>query len=694
MRIKKMKRNHVQAKYFTTTVVVLALLLASGSLFVGSRAVTAQGIDLAGMDKSVEPGDDFFSYANGAWSKATQIPADRPSYGAFDAIAEKVNARTADLIKGAANSKDPEGKKIGDYYDAFMNEDAIEKRSLTPIKTELDEISGISDKTALARVLGSQLRADVDPLNNTNFSTDRLFGIWISPDLNDPTHNVPYLLQGGLGLPDRDNYLAADKDAVDLQAKYRDHIVTILKLAQIGDADAKATRIYDLEKMIGTAHATRTDSADVQKANNPWPTKDFPAKAPGLDWATYFKAAGLSAQPTIVVWHPGAVTGIAALVGNQPLDVWKEYLTFHEIDRWSGLLPKPFAAERFKFYSTTLSGIPQQSARSKRGVDNTSAALGDAVGKLYVKQYFPPAAKAKIQAMVKNLITAFGKRIDNLTWMSTATKAKAKAKLGTLYVGVGYPEHWRDYSGLKVLRDDPLANAEASDLFDYQWSLSKLSKPVDKTEWWLNPQTVNALNLPIQNGLNFPAAILNPPFFDPNADPIENYGSIGAVIGHEISHSFDDQGSQFDAYGRLLNWWTPADLEHFRASADRLAAEFDAYEPLPGIHVNGKLTLSENIADVAGLSAAYDAYRAAYAGNPTPNATGFTNDQRFFIAYAQSWRAKMRPEFLRVLLQTDGHAPDQYRADTVRNVDAWYQAFNIQPGRKLYLPPEARVRVW
>jgi putative endopeptidase len=422
--------------------------------------------------------------------------------------------------------------------------------------------------------------------------------------------------------------------------------------------------------------------------------KEFSTKAPGLDWTTYFKAAGLSGQSTIIVWHPGGVTGISALVGNQPLDLWKEYLTFHVIDRWSGLLPKPFATERFKFYATTLNGIPQQSDRWKRAVGNTSAALGDAVGKLYVKKYFPPEAKAKIQAMVKNIIAAFGRRIDNLTWMTPATRAKAKAKLDTLYVGVGYPEHWRDYSGLKILRDDPLGNDERSELFDYQWTVSKLSKPVDKTEWWMTPQTVNAVNLPIQNGLNFPAAILNPPFFDPAADAVENYGSIGATIGHEISHSFDDQGSQFDAYGRLLNWWTPADLEHFRASADRLAAEYDAYEPLPGMHVNGKLTLSENIADLAGLSAAYDAYRTANGGKPTLNATVLTDDQRFFIAYAQSWRSKMRPEFLKVLLSTDGHAPDQYRADTVRNIDAWYQAFNIQPGRKLYLAPEARVRVW
>lgn len=682
------------AKLLSIAALNVAVLLANFNIQPSSRVARAQGIDLAGMDKSVDPGDDFFSYTNGGWSKAVEIPADRPSYGAFDVIAEKVRTRTADLIRGAGQSNDPEAKKIGDYYDAFMNEDAIEKKGLTSIKAELDEIARLADKTALAHLLGSQLRADVDPLNNTNFYTDRLFGIWVSPDLNNPTHNVPYLLQGGLGLPDRDNYLNKEKDDVDLQAKYREHIATVLKLAQIVDADAKAARIYELERMIATVHATRTDSADIQKANNPWPTKDFTNKAPGLDWTSFFKAARLSDQPTIVVWHPTAVTGISALVANQPLDVWKEYLTFRAIDRASGLLPKSFAAERFKFYSTTLNGIPQQSERWKRAINNTSAALGDAVGKLYVKQYFPPDAKAKIQTMVRNIVAAFGKRIDNLTWMTPATKAKAKAKLGTLYVGVGYPERWRDYSGLKVLRDDPLGNAERSDLFDYQWTLSKLRKPVDKTEWWLTPQTVNALNLPIQNGLNFPAAILNPPFFDPNADEVENYGSLGAVIGHEISHSFDDTGSQFDAYGRLLNWWTPQDLEHFRAAADRLAAEFDAYEPLPGTHVNGKLTLSENIADVAGLSAAYDAYRTAYAGKPSSNKNGLSDDQRFFIAFAQSWRSKMRPEFQRVLLATDSHAPDQYRADTVRNLDAWYTAFNIQPGRKLYLTPEARVRVW
>jgi putative endopeptidase len=687
----------MRANHFKIISLILVLLLAG----VGRRALSvgaadgAHGLDVAGMDKGVNPGDDFFGYANGDWMRATKIPEDRASYGVFDALAEEANRQTSDLIKEASKSASgSEARMVGDYYDAFMDEKAIEAKGLSPLKAELEEINSVADKAALARVFGSQLRADVDPLNSTNFYTDRPFGIWVSPDFNKPDHNVPYMLQGGLGLPDRDYYLSTDANGVELQAKYRAHVAAVLKLANVPEADAKAARIYDLEHKIADAHTSRTDSEDVHKANNPWRLQDFSSKAPGLDWGSFFKAADLGAQPMVMVWHPGGVTGISALVGSQPLSVWKEYLTFHAIDRASGLLPKAFADERFDFYGRTLSGVPQQRERWKRAVAATSNALGDAVGKLYVKRYFPPEAKAKVQEMVKNIILAFGRRIDNLDWMSPATKAKAKAKLDTLYVGVGYPEHWRDYAGLKIVRDDALGNAERSELFDYRWSLAKLSRPVDKTEWWMTPQTVNAVNLPIQNALNFPAAILKPPFFDAAADPVQNYGSIGATIGHEISHSFDDQGSQFDARGRLQNWWTPEDLAHFRAAADRLAAEFDAYEPLPGVHVNGKLTLSENIADVAGLSAAYDGYRSAYGGKPAPDSQGFTGDQRFFLAYGQSWRGKQRPESLRIQLTTDGHAPDEYRADTVRNVDAWYQAFDVRPGRKLYLAPEARVRVW
>jgi putative endopeptidase len=671
-----------------------AFLLASFAL---TAAAPNHGLDPSAMDKSVKPGNDFYAYANGTWTKNTPIPPDRSVFGVFSILDEKANERTSKLIQDADKSKaaaNSEERKIGDFYAAFMDEKSIESRGLKTIQPELDQIAAISDKPSLARVLGSQLRADVDALNNTNFYTDRLFGLWVSPDFDNPTRNVGYLLQGGLGLPDRENYLRKDPKDVELQTKYRAHIATVLGLAHVANAGERAAHIYALEHKIAEAHASRVDSEDVHKANNPWKLPQFSAKAPGLNWTAYFTAAGLSAQPMIMVWQPSGIIGTSALTASEPLAVWKDYLTFHAIDRASYLLPKAFADERFKFYGTTLSGAPQQRVRWKRGVNATNAALGDAVGKLFVKHYFPPASKAAAQAMVKNIIAAFGHRIDNLAWMSPATKTKAKAKLSTLYVGIGYPEHWRAYDGLTIKRDDALGNAIRSDLFDYHASLAKLGKPVDKTEWWLTPQTVNALNVPIQNALNFPAAILNPPFFDGTADPVVNYGGIGTVIGHEISHSFDDQGSQFDAEGRLLNWWTKEDFAHFSSAADRLAAEFDKYEPLPGMHINGKLTLSENIADVAGLSASYDGYRRAYGGKPAPSAEGLTGDQRFFLAFAQVWRSKSRPEALRNSLLTNGHAPGEFRADTVRNIDEWYAAFNVKPGEKLYLASKERVRAW
>ncbi|MGA8806728.1 MAG: M13 family metallopeptidase [Thermoanaerobaculia bacterium] len=675
------------------------LVCAAAFLLVLTAAapVPNHGLDPAGMNRSVKPGNDFYAYANGTWTKNTPIPPDRAVLGVFTILEEKANERTSKLIQDADKSKAAAGseeRKIGDFYAAFMDEKSIETRGLKTIQPELDQIAAISDKPSLAHILGSQLRADVDALNNTNFYTDRLFGLWVSPDFDSPTRNVGYLLQGGLGLPDRENYLRKEPKDVELQTKYRAHVAAVLGLAHVANAAERAEHIYALEHKIAEAHGSRTDSEDVHKANNPWKLAQFSMKAPGLDWPAYFKAADLSAQPMLMVWQPSAVTGIAKLTGSEPLAVWKDYLTFHAIDRAAYLLPKAFADEHFKFYGTTLSGAPQQRVRWKRAVGATGAALGDAVGKLYVKHYFPPASKAAAQSMVKNIIAAFGHRIDNLTWMSPATKTKAKAKLSTLYVGIGYPEHWRAYDGLVIKRDDALGNAIRSQLFDYHASLAKLTKPVDKTEWWMTPQTVNAVNLPLQNALNFPAAILNPPFFDGTADPVVNYGAIGTVIGHEISHSFDDQGSQFDAAGRLQNWWTKDDFAHFSSAADRLAAEFDTYEPLPGMHVNGKLTLSENIADVAGLSASYDGYRRAYGGKPAPSAGGLTGDQRFFLAFAQVWRTKFRPEALRNSLLTNGHAPGEYRADTVRNIDEWYAAFNVKPGEKLYLAPKDRVRAW
>jgi putative endopeptidase len=651
------------------------------------------GLDTAGMDPSVAPGDDFFRYANGGWMKTTQIPADRASWGASSILAEEARVRTRELLEQAAQSGSAEGtpaRKAGDYFASYLDEAAIESKGIAPLKPAFDEIAAISDRRSLAQVLGRGLRADVDPLNATNFYTSRILGLWVAPSLSDPARYAPYLLQGGLGMPDREYYLANAPRMADIRTKYQAHIAAMLKLAGIDGAEAKAARIFDLELRIARAHASRSESENVLKANNPWKREEFPARAPGMDWAAYFEAAALSRQPVFIVWQPGAVTGIAALVGGQPLDVWKEYLTFHAIERHAGVLPKAFVEERFAFFGKVLTGTPQLADRWKRAVDSTNAALGDAVGQLYVARYFPPEAKAKAQEMVRDLVAAFGRRIDNLGWMTPATKAKAKEKLTTLKVGVGYPDKWVDYSTLQIVRGDALGNAQRAGLFEYRRNLAKFGRLVDHTEWVMTPQTVNAVNLPIDNALNFPAAILQPPYFDPKASRAANYGSIGAVIGHEISHSFDDQGSQFDAVGRLTNWWTDADLSHFKTASAALAAQYDAYKPFPDAHVNGELTLSENIADLGGLAVAYDAYRGQGAAGKAPG----PDDKAFFLAFAQSWRQKLREPALRQQLMTDSHSPAEYRADIIRNMDAWYSAFPVKPGQALYLAPDKRVRIW
>ncbi|MEO8276824.1 MAG: M13 family metallopeptidase [Thermoanaerobaculia bacterium] len=689
-------------------VAILALqLFVSGSPLSAAAATDKHGLDLAGMDRAVQPGDDFFAFTNGTWVKKAEIPADRSSFGSFVLLAEEANRRTKELIQEAgktgssAAAPDEDQRKVGDYYAAFLDEATIERRGAAPIRPEIEQIAALQDRAALSRYLGQLLRADVDPLNNTEFHTSRIFGLWVSPDLDDPSRNAGYLLQGGIGLPDRDNYVATDEGSVKLQGQYRTHIATLLRLAGLAkgaDADSRAAKIYALEAKIAAAHSSRTDSMDVLKAHNRWKLSEFPTRAPGLDWSAFFAAAGLSERGAnvadLIVWHPAAVTGIAAIAGAEPLDTWKDYLNFHALDRASALMSKEFLDEGFAFYGKTLFGARELPQRWKRSVDATNAALGDAVGKLYVAKYFPPAAKAAAQEMVRNIVAAFRARVDRLAWMSPATRQQAKAKLDSLYIGIGYTDKWRDYSGLRVARDDAFGNAQRSSLFDYQTAIAKLGKPVDKTEWWMTPQTVNAVNLPLQNALNFPAAILQPPFFDAATDPAQNYGGIGTVIGHEISHSFDDQGSQFDSTGKLANWWTPEDFAHFREGADRLAAQYDAYEPLPGTHLNGKLTLSENIADVAGIAAAYDGYRAFYGGKEGPGSQGFSGDQRFFLSFGQIWRSKVRPEALRSSLLTNGHSPGPFRALTVRNVDAWYEAFSIPDNARLFLAPKDRVRIW
>ena len=670
------------------------------------------GIVVANIDRSVKPGDDFYHYANGAWIKRTELPPDRSELGVFDSVNDLSKKRTAGLIEEAAKADAPAGsntRKIADLYHSYMDEATIEAKGIAPLRSHLDAIAAVRDKHDLARALGESLRADVDPLNITNFHTPNLFGLWVAPGFNDPAHYAAYLLQGGLEMPDREYYLSASDSMRSLRTKYQAHVVALLKLVGFADPELRAQHIVELEHAIAERHLSLAENDDIHRANNTWKQADFAAKAPGLDWAEYFRGAGLS-QASFIVWQPAALTGESALVASAALDTWKDWLAFHLIEDYADALPKALADERFNFFDNILSGTAEQHPRWRRGVDvvadpydeTTSlflagrGVLGDAVGQVYAQRYFSPETKAQVQAVVANIIASFRRRIDALPWMDAATKAEAQTKLTTLYVGIGYPETWRDYSAYEVKADDIFGNLWRGSLFDYHRFVARLGHAVDRREWAsaCYPQSVGAVNLPLQNALNFPAAFLQPPFFDPKAPAAVNYGAIGQVIGHEISHTFDTIGSAFDSTGRVRNWWKPADLAHFKAVTARLAAQYDAYKPFPDLALNGKQTLDENIADLGGISASYDAYRAFIAGEATSAQNGFTGDQQFFIAFAQIWGSKEREAALRQDVMTDSHSLDEFRVATVRNLDAWYAAFVVQPGEKLYLAPPKRVRIW
>ena len=686
---------------FTAAALSGATVLMAAPAMAASPATNAGnsniGIDLAGIDQSIRPGNDFFGYTNGTWLKTAQIPADRSSTGSFLLVYQIAEKRTSDLIQNLAKSNAPAGsnsRKIADYYAAFMDEANIEKLGLAPLKAELDQIDAIKTRDDLSRVLGSQMRADVDPINATNFHTENLFGAFVTQGLQDTSHSMVYLMQGGLAMPSRDYYVSQDPQMVAALAKYQTYVASLLKLAGTPDADAQAKAIVALETKIAQAQESLVDSQDVHKANNVWSVSDFAQKAPGIHWTAYFKAAGLSDQQHVDAWQPSATTGLSALVASEPLDTWKQLLRYHAIDGAAPMLPKAYADLNFDFYGTTLQGTPQQQERWKRAVVLTNADLGDAVGQLYVKQYFPASAKVRVQTMVKNILAAFDERLTTLAWMTPATRAKAKEKIATLRVGVGYPEKWRDYGTLVVKADDPLGNHLRAERLEYQHQIAKLHQSVDRGEWWMTPQTVNAVNLPLQNALNFPAAILQPPFFDPKSDDAANYGAIGAIIGHEISHSFDNTGADFDAQGKLENWWTPQDAAHFQAATQKLVQQYNQYEALPGLHVNGQQTLGENIADLSGITVSFAAYHKSLGGKPAPVIDNLTGDQRFFLAFGQAWRYKIRDAALRQRLSVDVHAPANFRAQTVRNLDGWYDAFSVKPDEKLYLAPDDRVKIW
>lgn len=645
------------------------------------------GFDASGMDRSTKAGDDFYKFANGNWDKTTAIPSDRSSWGGFAILRDRSDTRTRAIIEEVSKEKSAPGsvaQKVGDFYASFMDEAAIESKGADPIRPILSSIAAIRTPSDLSRAFGAANRMGISmPI-----------GMGVELDLKDNTVYAGYVGQGGLGLPDRDYYLEDKPKFVEVRAKYLTHIANMLKLAGIADADAKAQRIFDLEKKIASTHWTQAESRQIDKLYNPVAATELGAKMPGFDWPLFLTTVGIGNLKTVIVTQPSAVTGAAKLVASEPLETWKEYLTFHTIKDAAPFLSKAFVDENFAFDGPVLTGTPQLKERWKRGVDVINATLGEAVGEIYVARYFPPESKAKADELVKNLTRAMDIRLAKLEWMSPETRVKARQKLAAFTPKIGYPDAWRDYSALQIVAGDAFGNAVRATEFEYNRQLAKIGKPVDRREWQMTPQTVNAYANPLMNEIVFPAAILQAPFFDPNADPAVNYGAIGMVIGHEISHHFDDQGRKFDPQGKLSDWWTPEDVKRFDALTAKVVKQYSEYEPLPGSKVNGELTLGENMADLAGLTIAYDAYKLSLGGKPAPVIDGFTGDQRFFLGFAQVWRAKYRDATLQQLLTTDPHSPGNVRPKVARNLDAWYAAFGIKPGEKYYLSPDQRIRVW
>ena len=638
------------------------------------------GFDTSGMDTTVLPGNNFYEFANGTWARNTPIPPDRSNYGMFTKLDDLSKERTREIIEEQAKAPD---SKIGAAYASFMDEAAIEAKGLAPFEPWLNEIRALGGRDQYEELLAKAERMGISgPV-----------GMYVGVDQKQNTQYAVTMVQAGLGMPDRDYYLSDDPKIAETRARYLQHLTNMLSLAGERNAGERAKAILDHETRIAKVHWTRTESRDRTKTYNKMTVAELERSAPGFDFSQYLTGSGVT-ESSIVVAQPSAIRGIARLVRNAPLSVLKDQLLVRSLDEYSAVLPSAFDKESFAFYGTALSGTPQQLPRWKRAVDFTTDALADEVSKLYVAEYFPPATKAAADELVRNVVAAMGRRIDNLTWMAPETKARARAKLANFTTKIGYPEQWRDYSGLQVVPGDALGNAIRSAEFEHDYAIGKLGGAVRRWEWGMTPMTVNAYANFGMSEIVFPAAILQPPFFDPNADPAVNYGGIGAVIGHEISHHFDDQGSKYNEQGLLADWWTERDVEAFTNATKKLVEQYNQYEPLPGMKIKGDFTLGENIGDLAGLTVAYDAWKTSLGGRQAPVIEGFTGDQRFYLGWAQIWRRNYREANLRQRLITDPHAPSEQRAAIVRNLDPWYPAFNVEPGQKLYLAPEQRVRVW
>jgi putative endopeptidase len=643
------------------------------------------GLDLSARKLSVKPGGDFFAYANGAWIDSFTIPPDRSSYGSFTKLAELSEQRVRNLIESASKTPAAPGsnaQKVGDFYASFIDQAAIDAKGLAPIQA------------GLARILAARSRADIATLFGSP-GYGSAFGVAIAPDLKDPNHYALNLGQSGLGLPDRDYYLSQDPKLVDIRRHYTAHMASLLKLAHVEDAEVEAPKILVFETALARVQWSIEKRRDTEANYNPRTKAELLKLASGFDWQAFFDASEIGDRQRLILNEITAVKDSAAVVAKTSMPTLRAYLMYHYLSDHASVLPQAIDHENFAFYGTVLSGTPQQRERWKRGVQAVSGALGDAIDQLYVEKYFLPESKAKVETLVANLRVALGERIDALDWMTAETKLRAQDKLAAFRPKIGYPNKWKDYSALDIRRGDALGNAERAYVWEWHRELARLDKPVDRDEWQMQVSKVNAYYNPLNNEIVFPAAILQPPFFDPNADDAVNYGGIGVVIGHEMSHGFDDQGRKFATDGSLKDWWTPADASAFKERAQHLVAEFSAFQALPGLKVKGQNTLGENIGDLGGLNIALRAYHDSLKEQAVPILGALTGDQRFFLSFAQAFRSKERDEALRNEVMSDVHSPDAFRVNgELPNLDEWYQAFDVKPGDKLYVPPDQRVRIW
>ena len=648
-------------------------------------AIGTFGLDLSAGNPAVKPGDDFFAYASGKWYDHFEIPADKTTYGAFNQLDDLSKQRVRELIEQAAASHPAVGtpaQKIGDYYAAYMDQAAIETNGLAPVAGDLKHISSADTKADIATLFGKP-----------GFAS--LFDLDLPPDLKNPDRYSVVISQSSLGLPDRDYYLKDEPKLQEIRTKYVAYVEQMLTLGEVPDAAAKAKDIMAFETAVAKVQWPNEKRRDVDATYNPRTKKQLLAYAPGFPWQAFLEASSVGGRQDLVLSELTAIHDLSDLFKRTPLPTLKAYLTFHYLSDHAPYLPKRFDDARFAFYGNTLRGQPQQRERWKRAVDEVNGALGELVGQLYVARYFPPESKAKMQELVANLRASLSERIDALDWMTPETKSRAHEKLATFTPKIGYPDKWKDYSALQIRRDDLVGNVRRAAEWRWQYQVARLDQPVDRQEWQMTPQTINAYYNPLNNEIVFPAAILQPPFFDPNADAAVNYGAIGAVIGHEMGHGFDDQGRKFGPDGGLKDWWTQQDAAVFKSRVTRLENQFSAFEALPGLHVNGANTIGENIGDLGGLNMAYHAYQLSLKGKPAPVIDGLTGDQRFFLSWAQVWRTKIRDGQLREYVMSDVHSPPYFRVNgPLPNISEWYTAFDVHPGDRLYIKPEDRVSIW